>query len=59
MSQEKIERILSTYKPVEGKLGYVWISKDTIVKLDILREVYEEQFAKGVNELGNFENKQT
>ncbi len=51
MSNELIERILATYEPVEGKPGYVWIKKfDTYVKLDILREVYEEEFAEGARE---------
>lgn len=45
MSNENIERILSTYEPVEGKPGYVWIRKNsTYTKLDVLREVYEESF---------------
>lgn len=44
MSKEKIERILKTYPPVEGKPGYVWFNKDTIVELKILREAYEEFF---------------
>ena len=51
MSKEKIDRILSTYPPVEGKPGYVWLNKrdKSIVKLDVLREAYEEYFAeKGV-----------
>lgn len=46
MSNEKIERILATYQPVEGKTGYVWMSENTIVKLDILRQIYEEEFAE-------------
>ena len=51
MSHEKIERILSTYPPVEGKPGYVWVSKEkTYVKIDVLREAYEEKFLKGPRE---------
>ncbi len=51
MSKEKIERILATYEPVEGKPGCVWIKKyDTYVKLDILREAYEEYFSEGPRE---------
>ena len=51
MSKEKIERILATYEPVKDKPGYVWIKKyDTYVKLDILREAYEEEFAEGARE---------
>lgn len=46
MSDDKIERILATYKPVEGKPGYVWLGADTIVKLQVLREAYEEHFAE-------------
>lgn len=43
MSDEKIERILGTYKPVEGLEGYVWVEEgNTYVKKEILREVYEE-----------------
>lgn len=46
MSNEKIERILSTYPPVEDMPGYVWVNKGTYVKLSILREAYEEHFAE-------------
>ena len=48
MSEELINRILATYQPVEGKPGYVWMSKAnyTIVKIEVLREAYEEYFAK-------------
>lgn len=46
MSAEQIERILATYPPVEDMPGYVWVNKNdrTYVKLEILREVYEEYF---------------
>lgn len=44
MSDDKIERILATYRPVEGRQGYVWMSDNTIVKVSILREIYEEEF---------------
>ena len=44
MSKEKIERILNTYRPVEGKPGYVWFSNYTIIELQTLREAYEEFF---------------
>ena len=51
MSNEMIERILSTYEPVEDKPGYVWIKKcETYVKLDILREAYEEEFTEKAHE---------
>lgn len=50
MSSEKIERILATYKEVEGKPGYVWFSKDTIVKKETLRAIYEEEFREKVKE---------
>ncbi len=51
MSDEMIERILATYDPVEDKPGYVWIKKyETYVKIDILREVYEEEFAEKARE---------
>lgn len=46
MSSEKIERILATYKPVADKPGYVWVSDDAIVELNVIRKIYEEQFAK-------------
>lgn len=46
MSQEKIERILATYKPVEGRPGYVWVGVNTYTKLDTLREAYEEYFSE-------------
>ena len=46
MSQEKIERILSTYPPVEGKPDYVWVNSDSYVELKLLREMYEEHFAE-------------
>lgn len=43
MSNDKIERILSTYEPVDGLEGYVWIQKgSTYIKKAILKEVYEE-----------------
>lgn len=46
MSEDKIERILATYEPVEGKPGYVWFSKEnnTVIKLSVLREAYKEHF---------------
>ena len=49
MSNEKIERILATYPPVDGKPGYVWFSEQNlqIVKLEVLREVMEEHFKGG------------
>ena len=46
MSEELINRILATYEPVEDKPGYVWVSKGkTYVKIEVLREAYEEQFS--------------
>lgn len=43
MSNDKIERILSTYEPVDGLEGYVWIKEGhTYIKKEILKEVYEE-----------------
>ena len=52
MSKDKIERILETYEPVEDKPGYVWMSKanNTIVKIEVLRQAYEKQFAEGARE---------
>lgn len=52
MSEELINRILATYEPVEDKPGYVWVSKgnNTIVKIEVLREAYEEQFAERARE---------
>lgn len=49
MSEDKLERILATYEPVEGKPGYVWFSKrnNQIIRLDILREAYIESFSVG------------
>lgn len=48
MSNEKIERILATYEPVDNKPGYVWVRKgESYVELDILREAYEEHFKEG------------
>lgn len=46
MSDDKIEKILATYKPVGEKPGYVWVSENTIVKLETLREIYQDHFAK-------------
>jgi hypothetical protein len=46
MSQEKIERILATYKPVHNMPGYVWFDSESVIKLEILREVYEEEFRR-------------
>lgn len=47
MSNEKIERILATYKPVNDKPGYVWVTPgNTYVKIETLREAYEEHFQK-------------
>lgn len=46
MSEELIERILATYEPVADKPGYVWVSKGkTYIKIEVLREAYEEQFS--------------
>ena len=55
MSDEKLERILATYPPVEGKPGYVWFNKklNQIVKLETLREAMEEHFQKGAGEINN------
>ena len=52
MSDELIDRILATYQPVEGKPGYVWMSRadNTIVKIEVLRQAYEKQFAEGARE---------
>ena len=52
MSDELINRILATYQPVEGMPGYVWMSRasNRIVKIEILREAYEKQFAEGARE---------
>lgn len=52
MSDEIINRILATYDPVEGKPGYVWMSRanNTIVKIEVLRQAYEEQFAERARE---------
>jgi hypothetical protein len=50
MSSEQIEKILATYPPVEGKSGYVWFNKNSIVKLKTLREAYEEEFKEGPHE---------
>lgn len=49
MSDDKLERILATYPPVDGKPGYVWFSKANlqIVKLEVLREAMQEYFEKG------------
>lgn len=45
MSEDKIERILATYRPVEDMPGYVWINYgSSYVKIDVLREAYEEHF---------------
>lgn len=38
---------MATYKPVECKPGYVWVTENSIVKLEILRELYEEFKEKG------------
>lgn len=43
---EKIDRILSTYKPVDNMPGYVWFDNDSVIKLALLREVYIEMFEK-------------
>lgn len=51
MSEELINRILATYEPVEDKPGCVWVTKGkTYVKIDVLREAYEEQFAERAKE---------
>ena len=52
MSDELINRILATYQPVEGMPGYVWMSRanNTIVKIEVLRQAYEKQFAEGARE---------
>ena len=49
MSKEKIERIIATYEPVEGRPGYVWFSKQNlqIVKIDVLREALQEYMEGG------------
>ena len=49
MSSEKIEKILKSYPPVEGRPGYVWFSRanNQIVHIDILRQAYEESFKVG------------
>lgn len=48
MSNEKIERILAAYEPVEDKPGYVWVTKGkTYVKIEVLRKAYEKYFLKG------------
>ena len=44
MSKDKIEEILATYPPVEGKPGYVWLDKNRIVKLEWLKEEYKKHF---------------
>lgn len=46
MSDEKIDRIIATYKPVNGRPGYVWMGVKTIVKEEILREAYKEYFTE-------------
>lgn len=54
MSTDLIDRILATYEPVADKPGYVWVEKGkTYVKLETLREVYEEQFYEGPREKDN------
>lgn len=58
MSDDKLEKILATYKPVEGKPGYVWLDKNNIVKLEIIREVYEEEFNVGAHELSDLNNEE-
>lgn len=50
MSRDEIEKILATYPPVEGRPGYVWFNKSSIVKLKTLREAYEEEFSEGPHE---------
>ena len=55
----RVERILATYIPVDDTPGYVWFSKtnQTYVKLDVLREVYEEYLSnKSGYELGGYES---
>lgn len=44
MSTDKLEHILATYPPVEGKPGYVWVSRQNlrIIKIDTLREAIKE-----------------
>lgn len=53
MSEDLIERILATYEPVEGRPGYVWMNKanNTIVKIDVLRAVYKDEFQKEAHEI--------
>ena len=51
MSKDKLERILATYPPVEGRPGYVWVNNNTIVELKFLREQYEEAFNQGAHEI--------
>ena len=48
MSNEKIERIISTYEPVEGMPGCVWINKKTktYATIETLRSVYEDFYEK-------------
>ena len=50
MSRDEIEKILAMYPPVEGRPGYVWFNKNSIVKLKTLREAYEEQFTEEPHE---------
>lgn len=44
MSTDKLERILATYPPVDGKPGYVWFSRRNlqIIKKEALREAIKE-----------------
>jgi hypothetical protein len=49
MCEDRLEAILATYPPVEGKPGYVWFSRANhqIVRIDVLREAYKEHFEVG------------
>lgn len=58
MSDDKLEKILATYKPVEEKPGYVWLDANHIVKQKTLREVYEEEFNVGAHELSDSNNEE-
>ena len=44
MSKDKIEEILATYLPVEGKPGWVWVNKDTIAEKKDIKEAYKDSF---------------
>ena len=44
MCNDKLECILATYPPVDGKPGYVWFSRRNlqIIKKETLREAIKE-----------------